>query len=84
MTAALAALVDAAVRQVLPAGSLCAAPGGPPAGEAARGRGLADGADRADGRFDAEPGELGALAAELARVWSEVGTRHRPDLARPG
>jgi SNF2 family DNA or RNA helicase len=72
--AALAALTDAAARQVLPAGMQLAParrgrrPARLPAAEAW----LAALAGP-DGRFDADPGELGALAAGLA-AWEDVGT----------
>ena len=72
--AALAALVDAAARQALPAGWQFAPPrrGRRPARLPAAEAWLAA-LSGPDGRFDAEPGELGALASELAS-WDEVGT----------
>ena len=72
--AALAALVDAAARAALPAGTqLLPArrgrrPARPPAVEA-----WVEALAGPDGRFDADAGELSALAAKLA-PWEDVGT----------
>jgi SNF2 family DNA or RNA helicase len=74
MTAALAALVDAAAREALPAGLLLAPPrrgrlpARPPATEA-----WLAALTGPDGRFDAGPGELSALARALA-PWEDIGT----------
>jgi SNF2 family DNA or RNA helicase len=74
LTAALAALADAAVREALPPGLPLTAPrrgrrpARPPAAEA-----WLAALTGPDGRFEAGPGELGALARALA-PWEEVGT----------
>ena len=74
LTAALAALVDAAARQALPAGLALVPPrrGRLPARLPATEAWLAA-LTGPDGRFDADPGELDALARALA-PWEDVGT----------
>ncbi len=71
---ALAAQVDAAVRETLPAGSQLAPPrrGRRPAQLPAASAWLAA-LTGPDGRFDADPAELDALARDL-KPWDEVGT----------
>ncbi len=74
MAAALAAIVDAAARTALPAGLRCRRarrgrlPARLPAAEA-----WLTALTGPDGRFDADPGELDALAHALA-PWEDVGT----------
>jgi SNF2 family DNA or RNA helicase len=74
LTVALAALVDAAARQALPAGLALAPPrrGRRPSRLPAADAWLAA-LTGPDGRFDADPGELSALARALA-PWEDVGT----------
>src|SRR6516165_11178576 len=74
MTAALAALVDAAAREALPPGLRLAPPrrGRLPARLPAADAWLAALTGR-DGRLDADPAELSALAQALA-PWEDVGT----------
>src|SRR5712691_1625375 len=74
MTAALAALVDAAAREALPAGLRLAPPrrGRLPARLPATEAWLTA-LTGSDGRFDADPGELSALARALA-PWEDIGT----------
>jgi SNF2 family DNA or RNA helicase len=74
MTAALAALVDAAAREALPAGLRLAPPrrGRRPSRLPAADAWLTALAGP-DGRFDADPGELSALARALA-PWEDIGT----------
>jgi SNF2 family DNA or RNA helicase len=74
MAAALAALVDAAAREALPAGLALAPPrrGRLPARLPAAEAWLTA-LTGSDGRFDADPGELSALARALA-PWEDIGT----------
>jgi SNF2 family DNA or RNA helicase len=74
MAAALAALVDAAAREALPAGLALVPPrrGRLPARLPAAEAWLMA-LTRSDGRFDADPGELSALARALA-PWEDIGT----------
>ncbi len=76
MTAALAALVDAAAREALPPGLRLAPPrrGRLPARLPAADAWLAA-LTGLDGRLDADPAELSALAQALA-PWEDVGTGH--------
>ena len=74
MAAALAALVDAAAREALPAGLALVPPrrGRLPARLPAAEAWLTA-LSGSDGRFDADPGELSALARALA-PWEDIGT----------
>ena len=74
MAAALAALVDAAAREALPAGLALVPPrrGRLPARLPAAEAWLTA-LTGSDGRFDADPGELSALARALA-PWEDIGT----------
>jgi len=74
LTAALAALVDAAARQALPAGLRLVPPrrGRRPSRLPAADAWLTA-LTGPDGRFDADPGELSALARALA-PWEDIGT----------
>src|SRR6516164_5026948 len=74
LTAALAALADAAAREALPAGLRLVPPrrGRRPSRLAAAEAWLTA-LTGADGRFDADPGELSALARALA-PWEDIGT----------
>ena len=74
MAAALAALVDAAAREALPAGLTLVPPrrGRLPARLPATEAWLTA-LTGSDGRFDADPGELSALARALA-PWEDIGT----------
>ena len=74
MAAALAALVDAAAREALPAGLALVPPrrGRLPARLPATEAWLTA-LTGSDGRFDADPGELSALARALA-PWEDIGT----------